>query len=123
MGTGFIAAADWLPGHRKTPHNEYLHILVNTGVIGFTLIAAAIFFWYRNLLEVASDVDRVFLIALLPAIGVFAITEDVLVFSTGLAVFAYLGVLLTKRAIKPPLAGAARRHRRRSRSAADVQPG
>jgi O-antigen ligase len=123
MGSGFIAAADWLPWPRKTPHNEYLHILVNTGVIGFALIAAAIFFWYRNLLEAAADNDRTFLVALLPAIGVFAITEDVLVFSTGLAVFAYLGVLLTRRSIKPPFPGTAKRHRRRSRSAADAQPG
>jgi O-antigen ligase len=122
MGSGFVAAADWLPWPRKTPHNEYLHLLVNTGVIGFALCAAAIFFWYRNLLAVASDHDRAFLIALLPAMGLFAITEDVLVFSTGLAVFVYLGVLLTKRSIEAATSGAAK-HRPRSRSAAHAEPG
>lgn len=116
MGSGFVAAADWLPWPRKTPHNEYLHLLVNAGVIGFALCAAAIFFWYRSLLEVAADNDRAFLIALLPAMGVFAITEDVLVFATGLAVFAYLGVLLTKRSIKLATSPAAKR-RSRARSA------
>ena len=122
MGSGFVAAADWLPWPRKTPHNEYLHLLVNTGVVGFALCAAAIFFWYRSLLEVAADNDRAFLIALLPAMGVFAITEDVLVFSTGLAMFAYLGVLLTKRSIRLATAGAAKR-RPRSRSVAGAEPG
>jgi O-antigen ligase len=122
MGSGFVAAIDWLPGPRKTPHNEYLHLLVNTGVIGFALCAAALFFWYRNLLEAASDNDRFFLIALLPAMGLFAITEDVLVFSTGLAVFAYLGVLLTKRSIKLATSGAAKR-RRRSQPVSGMRPG
>jgi O-antigen ligase len=112
MGAGFVAAADWLPCPRKTPHNEYLHLLVNTGALGFTLCAAAIFVWYRDLLALASDNDRTFLIALVPALGVFAITEDVLVFATGLAVFAYLGILLTKRALAAPAPVRARRHRR-----------
>jgi O-antigen ligase len=113
MGAGFVAAAEWLPWPRKTPHNEYLHLLVNTGVLGFALCAAAIFIWYRDLLELASENDRTFLIALLPALGVFAITEDVLVFATGLAVFAYLGILLTRRS--PALQTSAARTRRRRR--------
>jgi len=122
MGAGFVAAADWIPWARKTPHNEYLHLLVNVGVVGFVLFAAAIFVWYRNLVRVASDNDRNFLIALLPAIGLFAITEDILVFPTGLALFAYLGVLLTKRSAEAS-ARARRPRRRRSRSAVGAQPG
>jgi hypothetical protein len=62
----------------------------------------------------ASENDRQFLIALLPAIGLFAITEDVLVFSIGLATFAYLGVLLTRRSPRTALPHARKRHRRRS---------
>ena len=122
MGAGFVAAADWVPWQRKTPHNEYLHLLVNTGVVGFGLCAAAIFVWYRNLARVASDNDHKFLIALLPALGAFAITEDVLVFPTGLALFAYLGILLTRRATEAS-SRATRPRRRRSRSAVPAQPG
>ena len=122
MGAGFVAAADWVPWQRKTPHNEYLHLLVNTGVVGFGLCAAAIFVWYRNLVRVASDNDHKFLIALLPALGAFAITEDVLVFPTGLALFAYLGILLTRRATEAS-SRATRPRRRRSRSAVPAQPG
>jgi teichuronic acid biosynthesis protein TuaE len=114
IGAGFVAPTDWLQGPRQTPHNEYLHLLVSVGVIGFVLCAAAIGLWYRRLLQMASENDRPFLLALLPAIGVFAITEDVLVFSTGLVTFAYLGVLLTRRSPRVALPHARKRHRRRS---------
>jgi O-antigen ligase len=114
IGAGFVAATDWLEGPRHTPHNEYLHLLVSVGVIGFGLCAAAIAVWYRRLLQTASDNDRPFLIALLPALGVFAITEDVLVFSTGLATFAYLGVLLTRRSPRAAFPRAGKGHRSRS---------
>lgn len=115
IGAGFIAAADWLRWPRKTPHNEYLHLLVSVGAIGFILCAAAIAIWYRRLLQMASGNDRPFLMALIPAIGLFAVTEDVLVFSTGLALFAYLGVLLTRRAPEATFPHAGKRHRSRSR--------
>jgi hypothetical protein len=84
MGAGFVAAADWVPCRRKTPTTS----TVPAGQHRrrrVLLCAAAIFVWYRNLLRAASDNDRSFLIALLPALGVFAITEDILVFPTGLA--------------------------------------
>ena len=123
IGVGFVAAADWLPWPRKTPHNEYLHLLVSVGIIGFALCAAAIAFWYRRLLNIASDNDRTFLLALIPAIGLFAITEDVLVFSTGLALFAYLGVLLTRRSPEMMFRRAARRRRGRSSRRALGEPG
>ena len=123
MGTGFVAAADWLRWPRTTPHNEYLHVLVNAGAVGFVLCAAAIFLWYRSLLQAASENDRPFLLALIPALAIFAITEDIIGFSTGLAVFAYLGVLLTRRSPRPLLPGVAKPPRRRRRGAARGQPG
>jgi O-antigen ligase len=116
IGVGFVAAADWLPWPRMTPHNEYLHLLVSVGVVGFVLCAGAIAVWYRRLLQMASDNDRLFLIALIPAIGLFAITDDVLAFSTGLALFAYLGVLLTRRAPEMTFRHVRRRHRSRPRT-------
>ena len=116
IGVGFVAAADWLPWPRMTPHNEYLHLLVSVGVVGFVLCAGAIALWYRRLLQMASDNDRLFLIALIPAIGLFAITDDVLAFSTGLALFAYLSVLLTRRAPEMTFRHVRRRHRSRPRT-------
>jgi O-antigen ligase len=123
IGTGFVAAADWLNWPRTTPHNEYLHLLVNTGAVGFVLCAAAIFFWYRSLLRAASENDQPFLLALIPALAIFAITEDVLVFSTGLAVFAYLGVLLTRRSTRPLPPRVAKPPRRRLRGAVRAEAG
>lgn len=96
FGTGFIAAADWLQWARTTPHNEYLHILVMGGVAGFLLCAGGAMLWYRQLLQMASPNDHAFLLAMVPALLVFAITEDVLTFSSGLAVYAYLGVVFTR---------------------------
>lgn len=123
MGTGFVAAADWLRWPRTTPHNEYLHVLVNTGAVGFVLCAAAIFLWYRSLLRAASENDQPFLLALAPALAIFAITEDILGFSTGLAVFAYLGILLTRRSTRPLPPRVAKPPRRRRRGAARAKAG
>jgi O-antigen ligase len=99
FGAGFVAAADWVPWPRKTPHNEYLHLLVTGGFTGFVLILTAIVVWYRHLVQVGSPNDRRFLLALAPAILVFAVTEDVLVFSSGLAMYAYLAVLQTRQGL------------------------
>lgn len=123
MGAGFVAAADWLRWPRTTPHNEYLHVLVNTGAVGFVLCAAAIFLWYRSLLQAASENDRPFLLALIPALAIFAITEDIIGFSTGLALFGYLGVLLTRRSPRPLPPGVAKPRRRRRRGAVRATAG
>ena len=77
-------------GRYPLPHNEYLHLLVNGGIAGFALVAIAIALWYRQLLEVASPNDRAFLFALLPALGIYAITDNVLSYATALALYAYL---------------------------------
>ena len=78
-----------------TPHNEYPHILVIGGVVGFVLFMAALWLWYRQLLRVASPNDRPLLIALIPALGVYAFTENVLLLPSALGIYAYLGCLLT----------------------------
>jgi O-antigen ligase len=96
-GAGFIGAADWYTFARPTPpHNEYLHLLVIGGVVGFVLIAGAVVLWYRQLFQATSHSDRVFLLALAPALSVYAITDNVLVYTSSLALYTYLGVLLTR---------------------------
>ncbi len=103
LGVGYVAGADWLTNlPRNTPHNEYLHLLVTGGAVGFLLCAAAIALWSRQLYLAAADNDRPFLLALAPAFGLCALTADVLLYWTGLALFAYLGVMLTRsQAVMP----------------------
>jgi O-antigen ligase len=103
LGSGVVAGADWFDGFPlPTPHNEYLHLLVIGGALGALLVLAGIVLWYRQLLRVASPNDRDFLLALAPALAVYAITENLLVYVTALPLYAYLGVLLTA----PSLLGA-----------------
>jgi O-antigen ligase len=95
LGAGFVAAEKWYGFALPTPHNEYLHLLVVGGVVGFVLIAGGIMLWYRQLLRVASPNDREFLLALAPALAAYAVTDNVLTYSSALALYAYLGVVLT----------------------------
>ncbi|HET6520883.1 MAG TPA: O-antigen ligase family protein [Geminicoccaceae bacterium] len=95
IGAGFTAAASWMTLLLPTPHNEYLHILVIGGVVGFVIFMAALWLWYRQLLRLASPNDRPFLIALIPALGIYAFTENVLLLPSALGIYAGLGCLLT----------------------------
>ncbi len=104
IGAGFVAAADWLPG-LTAPHNEYLHVLVNGGVIGFILIAGAIVLWYRQLLQQAAPGDRPCLLALIPAIALYGITDNPSFYTSALPIYAYLGVLLTRSPLAAPRPG------------------
>jgi teichuronic acid biosynthesis protein TuaE len=98
LGAGFVAAAGRLDIVLPTPHNEYLHLLVVGGAVGFIACMAAIALWFHQLFKLASSDDRRLLIALLPALAAYAVTENVLIYPTALALFAYLGVLLTPSA-------------------------
>jgi O-antigen ligase len=98
LGAGFIGAVHWLDFAVPTPHNEYLHLLVVGGVAGAAACFVAIVLWFLQLWRTVASRDRTFLIALVPALAVYAVTDNVLVYATGLALFAYLGVLLTRSA-------------------------
>lgn len=108
-GSGFIAAGKQMPIGQVRPHNEYVHLLSSFGVIGLALIAAAIVAWYRQMLRTVSANDRVYLIAVVPPLATLAITEDVLVFATALALYAYSGVMLTRGTAASPAAPGDRR--------------
>jgi hypothetical protein len=101
LGAGFVAATDRLDVMLPTPHNEYLHLLVVGGVVGFVVCMVAIALWFRQLFKIVAGNDRQFLIALLPALAVYAVTDNILIYPTALALFAYLGVLLTPSAPRP----------------------
>jgi O-antigen ligase len=116
LGSGFVGALYWRDFAVPTPHNEYLHLLVIGGVIGAAACGAAIFLWFYQLWQTVPRHDRGFLVALLPALAAYAVIDNVLIYVTGLALFAYLGVLLTRAA--PGLGGEdGGRRRSTSRSA------
>jgi O-antigen ligase len=96
LGAGFVASSDWLQLTVPMPHNEYLHMLVVGGITGFALWLAAVVLWFRHLLQVVSPNDREFLIAMIPALGVFAITDNILVYSSALPIYAYFAVILAR---------------------------
>lgn len=96
FGAGLLAAADAYPDlPLSTVHNEYLRLLVSGGVLGFVLIAGAIVMWYRHWFRVASPNDGCFMLALAPALLAYAVTDNVLFYSSALPLYAYLGMLLT----------------------------
>ena len=114
LGAGFVGALYALEFAVPTPHNEYLHLLVVGGVVGAAACCVAIFLWSRQLWRAVATSDRSFLIAMLPALASYAVTDNVLIYATGLALFAYLGVLLTRSA--PGLDGEQAWRSRRSSS-------
>ena len=97
IGSGFVAGQDWPADVERpflpVPHNEYLHLLVNGGIIGFLLCMTAIIYWYGRLVRSVSAEDHAFLIALLPALAVFAMTENVMIHAVALALYVYLGLI------------------------------
>lgn len=96
LGAGFVAFADHTSFGLPTPHNEYLHVLVVGGIVGVVLFFGALALWFRDLLRGVRADDRAFLVALLPALALYAVTENVLILPSALPVFAYLGILRTK---------------------------
>jgi O-antigen ligase len=124
LGAGFVGALHWLDFGVPTPHNEYLHLLVVGGVVGAAACFVAIFLWFRHLWRSVASHDRTFLLAALPALAAYAVIDNVLVYATGLALFAYFGVLLTRAGRGSGELGARRRHsgkRRRSRRDHDAR--
>lgn len=97
IGTGLVAGDRWPVEVERPfftiPHNEYLHFLVNSGLIGLLLCLMAVVYWYRHLIQWTAMMDRPFLIALAPALATFAVTENVLIHAYSLALFVYLGLV------------------------------
>ena len=118
FGSGFIAIADYVHWPLKTPHNEFLHLLVTGGVVGLALCGAAIVAWFRRLHALSSPADRPCLVAFTAAIATFALTDNALVLTSALALWGYLGFLPAQPARAPARPELRRQERRRSRSAA-----
>lgn len=100
FGSGFVAATPWFGWQLPTPHNEYLHLLVVGGAVGFVVCMLAIILWYRQLMATVSLNDRDFLVALCPALLAYACTDNILFYTSALPLYTYFGVLMTRPA--PP---------------------
>ena len=97
--------------YNRLPHNEYLRLLVDGGVVGLILYVAAVFAWGRRVLGLIRPDERGFVWALFLALGVYALTDNILLMPPGLIPFLYLAVMRI-----PSTRGARRRRRRRSRT-------
>ncbi|MGH6898684.1 MAG: O-antigen ligase family protein [Geminicoccaceae bacterium] len=105
-------------GYQDLPHNEYLRLLVDGGIVGLALYAAAVLAWGRRVLGLIRPDERGFVRALFLALGVYALTDNVLLMPAGLIPFLYLAVMRI-----PSTRGARRRvRRRRSRLEPALQP-
>jgi O-antigen ligase len=94
IGAGFIGGEEL--DSISAPHNEYLHLLVTGGFSGLILCLAGLALWYRWLLRQSSANDREFLLALIPALAIYAVTDNVILYWSVLPLYAYLGSLLTR---------------------------
>jgi O-antigen ligase len=104
--------------YNRLPHNEYLRLLVDGGVVGLILYVVAVLAWGRRVLGLIRPDERGFVWALFLALGVYALTDNVLLMPPGLIPFLYLAVMRI-----PSTRGARRRRRRRSRTGqAAAQP-
>jgi O-antigen ligase len=91
------------------PHNEYLHLLVVGGALGFVLCMTAIALWYAGIVRSASPGDRKFLLAVAAALAIYALADNILVYPTALGLFVYLGVIGQPQNANSALAIAMRR--------------
>jgi teichuronic acid biosynthesis protein TuaE len=110
IGTGFLTEIEWPDNLERpylpVPHNEYLHLLVIGGVLGLIVCLIAIVLWYWNLLRAASPRDREFLLALGSALAVYAITDNILIYSSALGLYVYLGVICRSTDVQSSIAAA-----------------
>ncbi len=95
LGQG-IGSASRLGNWFALPHNEYLRILVETGVVGLVLFIGAVALWARQLLARVDADGRAFLIAAFVSLAVYATTDNVLIMPPALLLFAYFGIMLQR---------------------------
>ena len=105
FGQGLGAAEP--AAYNRLPHNVYLRLLVDGGIVGLIMYAAAVLAWGRRVLGLIRPSERGFVWALFLALGVYALTDNILLMPPGLIPFLYLAVM------RVPSSRRARRSRRR----------
>ena len=76
------------------PHNDYLRLLVEGGVVGLVLYGAAVVLWARQVLASVAPGERGFVRALFLALAVYALTDNILTMVPALVPFLYLALIL-----------------------------
>jgi O-antigen ligase len=100
-----VGATGLVPNYFALPHNVYLRLLVEGGVAGFLIYGAAIVLWCRRLIARLDPGERAFALALLLALAIFALTDNILTMPPTLMAFFYLGLMLGEPYRRPPAAG------------------
>lgn len=93
FGQGLGAAEP--AAYNRLPHNVYLRLLVDGGCVGLIMYAAAVLAWGRRVLGLIRPSERGFVWALFLALGVYALTDNILLMPPGLIPFLYLAVMRT----------------------------
>ncbi len=101
LGAGLLGRS-----YYDLPHNEYLRLLVEGGICGFVLFGGAVVLWGREVVARIAPAERAFAGALLIALAVYALTDNILTMPAGLVPFVYLALLLGEPAAAAPLSGA-----------------
>jgi O-antigen ligase len=82
--------------YHELPHNAYLRLLVDGGLVGAALYGIAVLLWAWRVLEVVKVGERAFVWALFLALGAYAFTDNVLIMPAGMIPFLYLAVMRTR---------------------------
>jgi O-antigen ligase len=104
-----IGATGLIANYFKLPHNVYLRLLVEVGVVGCLLYGGAILLWGRQVIARVDPSERAFVYALWLALAVYALTDNLLTMPPTLMPFVYLALMLGEPypARPDPEAGAA----------------
>ena len=89
LGAGLLGRS-----YYDLPHNEYLRLLVEGGILGLVLYGGAVVLWGRQVLARVDVRERPFVRALFAALAVYALTDNVLTMAPGLVPFVYLALIL-----------------------------
>jgi len=98
----------------QLPHNEYLRLLVEGGVVGLLVYGGAVVLWARRVLALIAPGERPFVRALFLALAVYALTDNIFTMVPALVPFLYLALLLGEPepgrsdALKRPVSDAVR---------------
>jgi O-antigen ligase len=89
LGAGALGAS-----YFDLPHNDYLRLLVEGGVVGLVIYGGAVLLWGRRVIALVAPDERPFVRALFLALAVYALTDNVLTMAPALVPFVYLALIL-----------------------------
>jgi len=94
LGLGLGSAQ---PGvlHSMLPHNEFLRLLVEGGVVGSAMYLGSILLWTRRVRMRLHEEDRPYLVALMIAMPLYSLTDNP-ISACYIAPFLYLGTLISR---------------------------